>query len=62
MLYTMTDIYSRDWYIYLGPYKKTVKQFFSYQSVLTYVLGAKKNHLSEMVLLSTHNIHFGQEI
>ena len=45
-------------------YKKTVKQnfiLFSYPSILTYVLGAKKNHLSEMVLLSTHNIHFGQE-
>ena len=27
-------------------------------SVLTYVLGAQKNHLIEMVLLSTHNICF----
>ena len=26
---------------------------------LTYVLGAQKNHLSEAVLLSTHNICFG---
>ena len=25
---------------------------------LTYVLGAQKNHLIEMVLLSTHNICF----
>ena len=29
---------------------------FSYPSVLTYVLGAQKNHLIEMVLLSAHNI------
>ena len=35
---------------------------FSYPSVLTYVLGALKNHLIEMVLLSTHNICFGWEI
>ena len=28
---------------------------------LTYVLGAQKNHLIEMVLLSTHNIWFGCE-
>ena len=28
----------------------------------TYVLGAPKNHLIEMVLLSTHNICFGSEI
>ena len=32
---------------------------FSYPSVLTYVLGAQKNHLIETVLLSTHNIGFG---
>ena len=31
----------------------------SYQSVLTYVLGAQKNRLFETVLLSTHNICFG---
>ena len=31
----------------------------SYPSVLTYVLGAQKNHPIEMVLLSTHNICFG---
>ena len=32
---------------------------FSYPSVLTYVLGAQKNHLFETVLLSTHHICFG---
>ena len=31
---------------------------FSYPSVLTYVLGAQKNCLIQMVLLSTHNICF----
>ena len=30
---------------------------FSYQSVLTFVLGARKNRL--IVLLSTHNLCFG---
>ena len=30
-----------------------------YLSVLTFVLGAQKNRLSETVLLSTHNICFG---
>ena len=30
--------------------------------VLTYVLGAQKNCLIEIVLLSTHNICFGWEI
>ena len=34
----------------------------SYPSVLTYVLGAQKNRLSETVLLSTHNVCFGREI
>ena len=29
---------------------------FSYPSVITCVLGAQKNQLIEMVLLSTHNI------
>ena len=29
---------------------------------LTCVLGAQKNRLIETVLLSTHNIYFGQEI
>ena len=37
-------------------------QIFSYPSVLTYVLGAQKNHIIETVLLSTHNICFGWEI
>ena len=32
---------------------------FSYQAVLTYVLGAQKNRLIETVLLSTYNICFG---
>ena len=31
-------------------------QIFSYTSVLTYVLGAQKNRLNAMVLLSTHNM------
>ena len=31
-------------------------KIFSYPSVLTYVLGAQKNHLNETVLSSTHNI------
>ena len=35
---------------------------FSYPSVLTYVLGAQKNHLIETVLLSIHSIYFGLEI
>ena len=34
---------------------------FSYPSILTYVLGAQKNRLIEMVLLSTQNICFGWE-
>ena len=34
----------------------------SYPSILTYVLGAQKNRLIEMVLLSTHNICFGLSI
>ena len=36
---------------------KNVK--ISYQSVITYVLGAQKNLLIETVLLNTHNICFG---
>ena len=32
---------------------------FYYPLVLTYVLGAQKNRLIKMVLLSTHNICFG---
>ena len=35
---------------------------FSYQSVFTYVMGAQKKCLIEMVFLSTHNICFGLEI
>ena len=31
---------------------------FFYESVLTYVLGAQKNRLTETVLLSTQNICF----
>ena len=34
---------------------------FSYQSVLTYIVGAQKNHLIETVLLNPHNICFGSE-
>ena len=37
-------------------------QLFSYPAIKTYVLGAQKNRLIEMVLLSTHNICFGLEI
>ena len=37
-------------------------RLFSYPSVKTYVLGAQKNRLIEMVLLSTHNISFGWDI
>ena len=32
------------------------------EKVSTYVLGAQKNHLIEMVLLSTHNICFDSEL
>ena len=32
---------------------------FSYLLILTFLMGAKKNHLIETVLLSTHNICFG---
>ena len=35
---------------------------FSFSSVWTFVLGAQKNSLFEMVLLSTHNICFGWAI
>ena len=38
-----------------------MNKFFSYSSVLTYVLGSQKNRLLETVLLSTHNICFGWE-
>ena len=33
----------------------------SFTSVLTYFLGAQKNHLIERVVLSTHNTNFGCE-
>ena len=36
--------------------------FLSYPSVLTFVLGAQKNHLIVTNLLSSHNILFGLEI
>ena len=36
--------------------------FFSYPSVLSYVLGAQKNCFIMTVLLSTNNICFGCEI
>ena len=43
--------------------KNSVKMSaFSFPNVLEYVLGAQKNHLTEIVLLSTHNIYFGSEI
>ena len=35
---------------------------FLHMFFFTYVLGAQKNHLIEMVLLSTHNICFDWEI
>ena len=35
---------------------------FSNPSVLAYFWGAQNNHLTEMVLLSTHNICFGLEM
>ena len=34
-------------------------KIFSYLSNLIFVLGAQKNRLIEMVLLSTHNIQLG---
>ena len=37
----------------------SVKLLFSYPSAKTCVLDTQKNHLIEMVLLSTHNICFG---
>ena len=47
----------------IGPVKQKILSIklllFSYPSVLTYVLGAQKNRLTETVLLSTHNICFG---
>ena len=50
-------------YLLLDKQILNVKLYiFSYPSVITYVLGAQKNHLNEMVLLSTYNICFGREI
>ena len=43
--------------------KNSVKMStFSFPNVLEYVLGAQKNYLIVIVLLSTHNIYFGSEI
>ena len=36
--------------------KSAYKILFSYFSTKTYVVGTQKNHLNEMVLLSTQNI------
>ena len=46
----------------MGPVKDifSIKLYlFSYLLTETCVLGAQKNRLTEMVLLSTHNICFG---
>ena len=45
--------------LYLSVIKSSKIGIKSYPSVLTYVLGAQKNRLIVMVLLSTHNICFG---
>ena len=43
--------------------KSKIKNIFSTcTSVLTFGVGVQKNHIVEMVLLSTHNICFGGEI
>ena len=47
----------RRWSLYNTGLDK--QKFSAYPSVLTYVFGAQKNRLIEMVLLSTHNICFG---
>ena len=44
------------------PFRLVNAPIFSYPSVLTYVMGAQKDHLIETVLLSTHSICFGGEI
>ena len=51
-------------YIGLDKEKMSVKKdnFFLACYVVACVLGAQKNRLIETVLLSTHNIRFGQEI
>ena len=51
-----------EWKSYVGPDKgflipKVV--IISYSLVQTYVFGARMKHLTEMFLLSTHNICFG---
>ena len=38
--------------------RKIETESFSYPSVLTYVFVARKNHLIESAVLSTHNISF----
>ena len=53
-------------HLFIGLDKQTFLSLkmllFSYPSVLTYVVGAQKNHLIETALLSNHNICFGSEI
>ena len=36
-------------------YESIIEDHFSYFSIKTYVVGTQKNHLNEMVLLSTEN-------
>ena len=48
---------------YKGIYRAKNCDFFLYRSLLTFVLGAQKNHhLIETVLLSTHNKYFCWQI
>ena len=48
---------------YWGRNTVVVKRVvFSYRSILSFVLGAQKNHLIQTVSLSTHNIWFGWAI
>ena len=37
------------------PDKRVIKNYFSYFSTKTYVVGTQKNRLNETVLLSTQN-------
>ena len=58
------QFYYRREYNSIGPDRQycffSVKlNFFSYPSILTFVLGAQRNRLIEMVLLNTHPICFG---
>ena len=46
----------------IGLDKNNFSAYVSFQSILTYVLGAQKNRLIETVLLSHYNICFGLEI